>query len=348
MGMQSPVPAVTKAQVSRNGNTMRKASCAEELSNSDAPYFPASHQRYAGRSNPTSLTHILNFDALRERAALPHSVSPRPFLRWAGSKRYLLGHIVEHLPSSFGTYFEPFLGAGSLYFLLQPSSAVLSDKCLPLVQTYEAIRDNARVVIRYMDEMRPTKSAYYKVREEQPRSRFRRAANFIYLNYTCWNGLYRVNSSGKFNVPYGRPKSKNLADPSNLRGCASVLGKAGVMLRAGDFEESLEAVREGDLVYLDPPYVTKHNKNGFRDYNESLFHWSDQIRLARVAAALVKRGAHVLVSNARHADIESLYPGFESFVINRKSTLASNASFRGRAEEFLLVSKRRSAAEASG
>jgi DNA adenine methylase len=258
-----------------------------------------------------------------------------------------LGHIVDYLPRSFGTYFEPFLGAGSLYFLLQPSSAVLSDKCLPLVQTYEAIRDNAGAVIRYMDEMRPTKSAYYKVRAEQPRSRFRRAANFIYLNYTCWNGLYRVNSSGKFNVPFGRPKSKNLADPLNLRSCASALGKTDVMLRAGDFEESLKTVKGGDLVYLDPPYVTQHNTNGFRDYNESLFHWADQIRLARVAAALVKRGAHVLVSNARHADIEGLYPDFERVVINRKSTLASNASFRGRAEELLLVSRCGPAAEAS-
>lgn len=291
------------------------------------------------------LAHIVNLDALRERAALPLSASPRPFLRWAGSKRYLLGSIVNTLPRSYGTYFEPFLGAGSLYFLLQPSSAVLSDKCLPLIQTYEAVRDNVGVVIRCMNFLSPTKRTYYRIRSEEPPGRFKRAANFIYLNYTCWNGLYRVNSSGKFNVPFGRPKTKNLADPENLRNCANALRQAGVSLKAGDFEATVATARAGDLVYFDPPYVTRHNANGFRDYNESLFHWADQVRLARVASELVKRGVHVLVSNAKHADIEDLYPGFNRCVINRKSTLASDASFRGRAEELLLVSRHGVAAE---
>lgn len=326
---------------------MKENRLLEKIAKSGGLGSRAIYRSSEARIDPPALAHIVNLDALRERAGLPHSATPRAFLRWAGSKRYLLGSIIEYLPRSYGTYFEPFLGAGSLYFLLQPSSAVLSDKCLPLVQTYEAVRDNVGAVIRYMDSLRPTKGAYYKIRSEHSRSRFKRAANFIYLNYTCWNGLYRVNSSGRFNVPFGRPKTKNLADPLNLRSCSSALGHVGMTLRAGDFEETVDAAKAGDLVYFDPPYVTQHNTNGFRDYNESLFHWADQIRLARVAAKLVGRGVHVLVSNAKHTDIEGLYPEFTPVLINRKSTLASNASFRGRAEELLLVSKHSTAAEDS-
>ena len=291
------------------------------------------------RARHSELTHIVDIDLLKERAALPHSARPRPFLRWAGSKRYLLRSIIEHLPRSYGTYFEPFLGAGSLYFLLQPSSAVLGDKCVPLIHTYEAVRDNVGAVIKYMSSLSPTKSVYYEVRSEEPRSRFKRGANFIYLNYTCWNGLYRVNSSGKFNVPFGLPKTTNLADTGNLRCCAKVLSQPGTRLAMGDFQEVVAPARSGDLVYFDPPYVTRHNSNGFRDYNESLFHWADQVRLAHFAAELVARGVHVLVSNAMHAEIEALYPDFLPIVINRKSTLASNAKFRGRADELLLVSR---------
>jgi DNA adenine methylase len=326
---------------------MKERQVLEQLLPIIRPDATSSGRAPKAKSDRSGLVHIGNFDALRERAALPHSASPRPFLRWVGSKRYLLGLIIEHLPRTYGTYFEPFLGAASLYFLLQPSSAVLSDKCIPLMQTYEAVRDNVGTVIRCMNSLSPTKRAYYKVRSEDPRGRFKRAANFIYLNYACWNGLYRVNSLGKFNVPFGRPKTKNLADPLNLQSCARSLGQPGVSLISGDFEDAVSAAIAGDLVYFDPPYVTKHNSNGFRDYNESLFHWFDQVRLASVAADLVKRGVHVLVSNARHADIEALYPDFMPVVITRKSTLASNSSFRGRTEELLLVSRAIAATEES-
>lgn len=290
------------------------------------------------RMEPT-LSHIISTDALGVRASRPHAAMPRAFLRWAGSKRYLLKYLVQHLPRSYGTYFEPFVGAGSLFFLLQPSSAVLGDRCSPLIRTYEAVRDNVAAVLRCMTPLKPTKRMYYQVRSEDPQGRFKRAANFIYLNYACWNGLYRVNASGKFNVPFGQPKTQNLADPVNLKACAQLLDQPGVQLRIGDFEGVVSTAKAGDLVYFDPPYVTKHNHNGFRDYNESLFRWCDQERLAEIAAALVRKRVTVLVSNARHLDIESLYPDFSPIVIGRKSTLASNASFRGRAEEVLLVPK---------
>lgn len=294
-------------------------------------------RRAPGRAS--ALVHISNLDILHDRAAHPHSAMPRAFLRWAGSKRYLLPHIVRYLPRSYGTYFEPFLGSGSLFFLLQPAVAVLGDRCSPLIETYEAVRDNVSAVLRCMAPLKPTKRTYYEVRSESPRGCFKRAANFIYLNYACWNGLYRVNTAGKFNVPFGWPKTQNLADATNLKACARALRRPGVKLIADDFEKLVSSARAGDFVYLDPPYVTKHKDSGFRDYNESLFRWSDQERLAAVAAALHWKGVTVLVSNASHPDVERLYPEFTPIFLNRKSTLASNVRFRGRAEELLLVPK---------
>lgn len=281
--------------------------------------------------------HSLDTDSLQIRASRPHSAQPRAFLRWAGSKRYLLPHLIRYLPRTYGTYFEPFLGSGSLFFLLQPSSAVLADTCGPLVETFEAVRDDVSAVLRLMAPLQPKEKIYYQVRSAMPRGRFKRAANFIYLNYSCWNGLYRVNSAGQFNVPFGLPKTKNLADPKNLKACATLLKQRQVRLRTADFEESVEGARAGDLVYLDPPYVTKHNQNGFRDYNEKIFHWFDQERLARLAARLVRLNVHVLVSNASHPEIERLYPDFSAILVDRKSTLASNKKFRGRAKEVLFV-----------
>src|SRR5207247_1019343 len=155
---------------------------------------------------------------------------------WAGSKRYLLSRFVQHLPRSYGTYFEPFLGSGSLFFLLQPSSAVLGDRCGPLINTYEAVRDNVAAVLRCMAPLKPTKRMYYQVRSEEPLGRFKQAANFIYLNYACWNGLYRVNGSGQFNVPFRQPKTQTLAHTVNRKACAQRLKQPGGQLTVGDLE----------------------------------------------------------------------------------------------------------------
>jgi DNA adenine methylase len=163
-----------------------------------------------------------------------------------------------------------------------------------------------------------------------------RAAEFIYLNKTCWNGLYRVNSRGEFNVPYGAPKSDGILDASNLRACSRALQTEGVSLSAADFEEALDGVEERDLVFLDPPYVTHHNDNGFIDYNEKLFSWQDQIRLANLAVHLSNQGAHVIVTNAYHRDVLDLYDGFRKRPIERLSTLASDASKRGQVKEAVI------------
>lgn len=274
----------------------------------------------------------INHDALRARAAAWLSASPRPFLRWAGSKRSLLPSIVDVLPRTFNTYREPFLGGGSLYFLLQPRRTVLSDSCADLVETYRAVRDDASSVLRYLTPLIPNRETFYEVRGRRSAGRFKRAAEFIYLNKTCWNGLYRVNSQGDFNVPYGAPKTPNVIDGPNLRACSRHLARA-MDIVCSDFESALVDTKATDLVFLDPPYVTRHNNNGFVDYNERLFCWEDQERLAAEAKRLAAIGAHVIVTNAMHDDVIALYDGFSCRTLDRASTLASAKTARGRTQE---------------
>jgi DNA adenine methylase len=279
----------------------------------------------------------VKLDDILARASAQLSATPRPFLRWAGSKRRLLPELVEHLPDQFGTYWEPFLGSGSLYFCLQPETAHLNDSCTPLIQTYAAIRDGAWKVSGLAQQYEVDRDTYYRVRRMRPSCRFERAAQFIYLNKTCWNGLYRVNSQGMFNVPYGLPKSSNILDQENLVACGRLIRQSSVTLTSVDFEAALDGVSRTDIVYLDPPYVTRHNNNGFIDYNRLLFNWDDQIRLASTASRLRGLGATVVVSNAFHDDLLALYGEFDIFAVGRPSTLAGDVSKRSRVTEALFV-----------
>jgi len=284
------------------------------------------------------MTQEISLDELRQRANRPHSAIPRPFLRWAGSKRYVLEHIVDVLPKHYNTYFEPFLGSAALFFLLQPSRAVLSDTAAELVATYRALRENVNTIINYLSPLKPRKRLYYQIRDKRSAGRLKRAAEFIYLNKTCWNGLYRVNAKGEFNVPFGAPQSDFIADPQNLRACVSALSLTDISLDVCDFEESVQKCKPGDLVYFDPPYITGHSNNGFVEYNETIFSWKDQIRLATVARGLADNGVHVIVSSADHQQVLELYRDFSVNRFERNSTLAGDSSKRRRVSEVLLCS----------
>lgn len=278
-------------------------------------------------------------DHLVARAERYLSATPRPFLKWAGSKRRLLTQIVPHLPPSYRRYYEPFLGGGSPFFLLCPRHAELSDACGELIETYKAVRDNSTAVLRYLSPLRPDRDLYYRTRDARSRGRFKRAAEFIYLNKTCWNGLYRVNQQGKFNVPYGRPSGNYVADAANINMCSEALLAPGVSLVSCDFEVALLGAGRGDLVILDPPYATGHSNNGFVDYNEVLFSWHDQERLASLARTLHNRGAHVLVTNADHHSITELYSDFEQHRIAGHSTISGRSDRRRKKSELLFVGK---------
>ncbi len=303
-------------------------------------YSPLMVLASQGNSESAPSMHSLDKETLQRVASRSLSSLPRPFLRWAGSKRVLLPHIVPALPESFGTYWEPFVGSGSLFFLLQPRRAVLSDTCAELIATFCAVRDDPERVMAWFAGKKPDRDLYYHLRENQNTDASIRAAEFIYLNRTCWNGLYRVNSDGKFNVPYGRPKTDNLIDANHLDACSRAL--AGVDLLVLDFDSVVADAEPGDLVFLDPPYVTGHNNNGFVDYNERLFSWADQERLAVTAHTLAERGVHVIATNANHRDIVALYHGFTVIELSRHSTLAATPSFRKKVSEVLLTSTSRS------
>jgi DNA adenine methylase len=252
----------------------------------------------------------------------------RPFLRWAGSKRKLLRHLVPFVPRAWEKYYEPFLGGGSMFFYLGPKRAEISDASSPLIQTYRGVQTNADHISSFLRALRPTRSTFNQMRQFRPRTVASHAGQFIFLNKACWNGLYRVNSDGIFNVPFGRPKTNFLIDHDNLKECSRLLRRREISLKCQDFECIKDRVQEGDFVFLDPPYVTSHNMNGFVDWNECLFSWRDQIRLAAMARSLLRKRVNVLVTNAAHADIEALYAGFGTAKFQRTSTLASDTSRR--------------------
>lgn len=273
---------------------------------------------------------------MKEATQLDVAVS---FVRWAGSKRRLLSQIRPHLPRDYNTYIEPFLGGGSLFLDLQPSRALLNDACAPLVDTWNAIRTSPSKVYDQATKLPLDSENYYRERSLRGGTRFERAGRFIYLNRGAFNGLYRVNLRGEFNVPWGAPKTPNIITLSQLKSVAAVLNNANVTVTCGDFEEVIDRAVAGDLVFLDPPYVTSHNENGFAEYNEKIFSWADQERLATAAKRAVDRGAVVVVTNANHASVLELYPTFTAIILERASTLAASASRRGRTTEILLMGR---------
>jgi DNA adenine methylase len=254
-----------------------------------------------------------------------------PLLKWPGGKRSLVNFILRIVPRRFNRYFEPFLGGGALFFALQPRKAYLSDKNADLIHAYLQVRDQPEAVIKELRKLRNSETDYYKIRSSWPMDDAARAARLIYLITLAFNGIYRVNLKGEFNVPYGY---KIHLDPCNEEriGNASKLLKRAIM-RDQDFEKALNRAEEGDLVYLDPPYTVAHGNNGFIKYNAKIFSWEDQIRLAKVAKQLAGRGCTVIVSNADHSSIRSLYDGFMTTILERNSIIAASSDFRSRITE---------------
>lgn len=271
-----------------------------------------------------------------EREEKDRSLVAKPFLKWAGSKKWLIPSIRKYLPSNFNKYYEPFLGSGALFFELRPAIAQLSDFNEDLINTYIALRDYPEAIIKKLRTMPYRERFYYWVRDEfRPRSEISKAAQLIYLNRTCWNGLYRVNRSGKFNVPFGRHANPTICDESNLRAVAKALQN--VELCVSNFEEAVEGAKKGDFIFFDPPYITGHSNNGFHFYNSKLFSWADQEKLAEIAEGLNERGCFVLITNADNKSIASLYKKFRRYPISRHSGIAADVLNRGVVTELIIT-----------
>lgn len=266
------------------------------------------------------------------------SSSLSPLLKWPGGKRALLPHLLPLLPPSFGRYYEPFLGGGALFFSARPYPATLSDTNEELVTCYRMIRDDPEHVLRLLGRHDNTKTKYLKVRASRPRTDSGRAARLIYLTTLAFNGIYRVNMQGEFNVPYGWKKHLEVAPRDRIVEVSAAL--RGRSLQCLDFEQAVLGAKAGDLVYLDPPYTVAHGNNGFLKYNAKIFSWEDQTRLARVASELSARGCHVILTNACHPSIQELYRGFSHLEVRRQSRIAASASHRGMVSELILTNLR--------
>lgn len=261
-----------------------------------------------------------------------------PFLKWAGGKRWLIRNHSHLFPTSFNTYIEPFLGSGAVFFKLRPAKAILSDSNDELITTFQAIKDDWQQVIKHL-RLHHTKHSieyYYKVRGQVLKSRYKRAARFIYLNRTCWNGLFRVNRNGVFNVPIGT--KTNVLLPTDRFDQAAHLMKS-VNLLVTDFEDAIDQAQKDDFIFADPPYTVKHNNNGFLKYNEKLFGWDDQVRLRDSLVRAKSRGAKILVTNANHFGIIELYEDeFEITTLRRVSKIAASSEFRRTCQELIIRS----------
>jgi DNA adenine methylase len=261
----------------------------------------------------------------------------RPFLKWAGGKRWFVARYLDILPTRFDRYIEPFLGSGALFFALNPTKAILSDLNVDLIQTYLAIQKDWKRVVEVLANYQRAHSSefYYTVRSSQPRSLHGRAARLIYLNRTCWNGLYRVNVRGQFNVPMGTKQSVVL-DSDDFYRTSMWLKRASLL--ACDFESVISRARRGDLVFADPPYVTAHSQNGFLKYNEKLFSWDDQVRLMECLLKAKRRGARIVATNADTPSVRKLYGGWFSIrTVTRSSVIAASSLRRGTTSELVIT-----------
>lgn len=259
-----------------------------------------------------------------------------PFLKWAGGKRWLVKRSDWVIPEQFGTYIEPFLGGGSVFFSISPNFGILNDRNKDLINMYRVLRDFPEELKEQMKEHQffHSDKYYYDIRSQAPRDKIERAARFLYLNRACWNGLYRVNKLGEFNVPKGT-KTKIFFETDDYIGASKILRK--VKLKSTDFENIIDEAEAGDFVFVDPPYTVKHNFNGFARYNEKIFSWDDQERLARCVERAFNRGCKVAVTNADHESVRELYAFAQYVPLSRLSILAANPQKRSMTMEALFT-----------
>ena len=281
----------------------------------------------------------LSMQKLAARSSPPLIVelpAPRPFLKWVGGKTQLLDQFRPLLPEMFGRYFEPFVGGAALFFALRPARSSLRDVNEELVDCYRAIRDDVDAVIAALGKHRYEESHYYKVREVDPTSlpRPQRAARTIFLNKTGFNGLYRVNRAGQFNVPFGRHTNPSICDEDNLRSCSLAL--QGVELEVRDFRRIVRDAVAGDFVYFDPPYAPVSDTADFTAYAAGGFGWADQESLAKVFSDLTAKGVYAMLSNSDTQGVRDLYQGFAIDDVSAARNVNSNIARRGKVAEVVV------------
>lgn len=267
-------------------------------------------------------------------------VVARPFVKWAGGKGQLLPELKKRVPKNYNRYFEPFVGGGAMFFALRPEKAVLSDVNEELINTYTVIRDDLPKLCKELAKHKYEEKHYYKVRDMDRDPLYAsyppaiRAARFIYLNKTCFNGLYRVNRNGYFNTPFGRYTNPTIFDQSNLEAVHGVLQDTELYIKG--FDEVLSDAKKGDFVYFDPPYSPVSETADFTSYTKDGFGDSMQQKLFEVCRALDKKGVSFLLSNSANDQMKELYSEFIVDIVPALRAINSKGNKRGSVSEILV------------
>ena len=275
-------------------------------------------------------------NAKKDDSSVMEQVDARPFLRWAGGKQWFVKEVLELTKDlEYNSYYEPFLGGGSVFFALKPKKAFLSDLNPELIETYRMVRWAPKKLISSLKNYSNTEKEYYEIRKKNPESNIERAARFIYLNNTSYNGIYRVNRKGIYNVPYGFRERYNI-DETNFLSVRSALNVA--ILTHGDFTNIKENIVKNDLVFLDPPYAVSHVNNGFIEYNQKLFSLDDQKRLSELIDVIKSKEAYYIMTNAAHDEIKKIFnKGDQMIELKRACTIGGVNAKREKITEYIFT-----------
>ncbi|HCQ23047.1 MAG: DNA methyltransferase [Aphanizomenon flos-aquae LD13] len=269
----------------------------------------------------------------------------KPFVKWVGGKRQLVPTILaNHLPKNYNlqTYYEPFIGGGALLFSLRPKKAVINDSNAELINCYKIIKNSLDELIEDLKNHKNDEYYYYDIRDWDREKNFKsktevqRASRIIFLNKTCYNGLFRVNSQGQFNVPFGKYKNPNILDIAVLKAVNKYLNENQVRILNSDFQEAVKDAKRGDFIYLDPPYDPVSETASFTGYDVNGFNKQEQRRLKEVFDDLNSRGCHILLSNACTEFIEDLYKDYLHTKISAIRAINCNGKKRGKVDEILV------------
>ncbi len=277
------------------------------------------------------------------RTEMAKNTCVQPFLKWAGGKRQLLDEIRKYVPKGYNTYYEPFVGGGAVLFSLQPERAVINDINAELIRTYRVIRDDVDTLLEHLARHQNDKEYFYALRALDRTEQFQslspaeRASRLIYLNKTCYNGLFRVNRQGQFNVPFGGYKNPNIVNEPVLRAVHQYLVENEIDILNTDFVEAVASAKEGDFVYIDPPYDPISSTASFTGYSLDGFGKDEQIRLKKTVDSLTNRGCKVLLSNSATDFIKDLYKDYHIVIVAANRAINSNASKRGKIDEVLVM-----------
>lgn len=267
-----------------------------------------------------------------------------PIVKWVGGKRQLLPKIIPLIKKNFSTYVEPFVGGGAVFFELQPRKAIINDLNSELINVYSVVRDFPERLISELEKHSEKNSEeyYYTIRSMDRNSEFdklsniQKAARILYLNKTCYNGLYRVNSSGQFNSPYGRYKNPNIVNSVSIRAMSKYLKNNEIDIRQGDYREILKNLSRGAFVYFDPPYMPISTSSSFTGYTENGFNYEQQLCLKEECDKLREKGIPFLQSNSDCPEIRELYHNYNIEIVQAKRAINSKSEKRGEINEVLI------------